>query len=301
LNDEAVKEGLEYATEKDVRTLLYFLTVKGYTRSLGTNLNSVVIARESNREVIRQRHEKRCRICGFAIEWLYGQADAKPADNASEQPVQFSLVELCKEFNRQESQLLDGKPDAKLPDVEEALLYLQRIGALKLEGGFLVLYNGMDIRRIKENKYKYRVDDYAMLNEFYKMKIQQIHIVGEFANLMVKDYGAALEFVQDYFQIDYKKFISKYFKGDRAREIQQNITPDKYRQIFGQLSPKQMEIISDKDSRCIVVAAGPGSGKTRVLVHKLASLLLLEDVKHEQLLMLTFSRAAATEFKMLLM
>ena len=34
-----------------------------------------------------------------------------------------------------------------------------------------------------------------------------------------------------------------------------------------------------------------------MLVHKLASLLLLEDVKHEQLLMLTFSRAAATEFK----
>ncbi|NLT48191.1 MAG: UvrD-helicase domain-containing protein, partial [Clostridiales bacterium] len=34
-----------------------------------------------------------------------------------------------------------------------------------------------------------------------------------------------------------------------------------------------------------------------VLVHKLASLLLLEDVKHEQLLMLTFSRSAATEFK----
>ena len=62
-----------------------------------------------------------------------------------------------------------------------------------------------------------------------------------------------------------------------------------------------MEIISDKDSRCIVVGAGPGSGKSRVLVHKLASLLLLEDVKHEQLLMLTFSRAAATEFKQRLM
>src|SRR5574344_2871317 len=58
-----------------------------------------------------------------------------------------------------------------------------------------------------------------------------------------------------------------------------------------------MEIISDHESRCIVVAAGPGSGKTRVLVHKLASLILLEDVKSEQLLMLTFSRAAATEFK----
>ena len=47
----------------------------------------------------------------------------------------------------------------------------------------------------------------------------------------------------------------------------------------------------------MVVAAGPGSGKTRILVHKLASLLLMEDVKHEQLLMVTFSRSAATEFK----
>lgn len=83
--------------------------------------------------------------------------------------------------------------------------------------------------------------------------------------------------------------------------MQRNLTPMKYQQLFGQLSERQMEIISDKESRCIVVAAGPGSGKTRVLVHKLASLLLLEDVKHEQLLMLTFSRAAATEFKQRLM
>ena len=37
------------------------------------------------------------------------------------------------------------------------------------------------------------------------------------------------------------------------------------------------------------------------MVHKLASPLTLEDVKHEQLLMVTFSRAAATEFKKRLM
>lgn len=140
-----------------------------------------------------------------------------------------------------------------------------------------------------------------MLNEFYKQKIQQVHIVGEYANLMVRDYNAALQYVQDYFQMDYRKFITQYFKGERGNEIQRNLTPGKYKQLFGQLSKRQMEIITDKESRCFVVAAGPGSGKTRVLVHKLASLLLLEDVKHEQLLMLTFSRAAATEFKQRLM
>ena len=103
--------------------------------------------------------------------------------------------------------------------------------------------------------------------------------------------------VSDYFRMDYRKFIAKYFKGERVEEIERNLTPAKYNQLFRQLSPGQMEIINDKESRCIVVAAGPGSGKTRVLVHKLASILMLEDVKHEQLLMLTFSRTAATEFK----
>ena len=97
------------------------------------------------------------------------------------------------------------------------------------------------------------------------------------------------------------KYIESHREGERISEIQHNLTPQKYKQLFGQLSKRQMEIVDDKDSRCIVVAAGPGSGKTRVLVHKLASLLLLEDVKHEQLLMLTFSRAAATEFKQRLM
>ena len=172
---------------------------------------------------------------------------------------------------------------------------------MKLEGGFLVLYNAMAIKRTKELRLRYKQEDYRMLNEFYKQKIQQIHIVGEYANLMVRDYDAALQYVQDYFQMDYHCFISKYFKGNRETEIERNVTPSKYKQLFGMLSKRQKEIIDDHESRCIVVAAGPGSGKTRVLVHKLASLLLLEDVKHEQLLMLTFSRAAATEFKQRLM
>lgn len=254
-------------------------------------------------ESIIRRFEKRLVISRFAVEWLYKLVKEKVIKDSDTEKasVQFSVVELMNQVKANSQSLMGELDDLQLEDVEEALLYLSKIGALKLEGGFLVLYNAMDIKRIKDNKSRYKQDDYRMLNEFYKQKIQQVHIVGEYANLMVKDYQEALQYVQDYFQMDYKKFIAKYFKGERMNEIQRNLTPAKYRQLFGQLSKRQMEIISDKESRCIVVAAGPGSGKTRVLVHKLASLLLLEDVKHEQLLMLTFSRAAATEFKQRLM
>ena len=160
----------------------------------------------------------------------------------------------------------------------------------------------MEITRlILDNKIKYKAEDYRQLNEFYQQKIQQIHIVGEYANLMVKDYKAALQFVSDYFHMEYKRFIAKYFKGKRASDIERNITSQKYHRLFDTLSEKQLNIIQDNHSKYIVVAAGPGSGKTRVLVHKLAALLTLEEVKHEQLLMVTFSRAAATEFKLRLM
>lgn len=300
-NDNAQKEGIETATEKDIRTLLYFLTVKGYTRKKEDATRSIEVNRLGDMESTLSRFEKRMEICQFTIEWLYRLLPLSTDEEAKKKGVQFSVVELLNDLKSNSQDLFGAMQDVKLEDIEEALLYLSKIGALKLEGGFLVLYNAMDIRRLKDNRLRYKQDDYRMLNEFYKQKIQQVHIVGEYANLMVSDYDAALKFVQNYFQMDYKLFISKYFKGGRIQQIERNVTPEKYQQIFGELSAKQMEIISDKESRCIVVAAGPGSGKTRVLAHKLASLLLLEDVKHEQLLMLTFSRASAIEFKQRLM
>ena len=297
-NDNAVHDGINTSTEKQIRTLLYFLVVKGYAHKKEDGSHNLVVTRDKDIETIIQRFERRIEVCRFIIERLYCLAKE---NNSKEKPLQFSVVELLNDLKASNQSLFSDFSSLQLEDVEEALLYLSKIGAMKLEGGFLVLYNAMAIKRTKELRLRYKQEDYRMLNEFYKQKIQQIHIVGEYANLMVRDYDAALQYVQDYFQMDYHRFISKYFKGNREVEIERNVTPSKYKKLFGMLSKRQKEIIDDHESRCIVVAAGPGSGKTRVLVHKLASLLLLEDVKHEQLLMLTFSRAAATEFKQRLM
>lgn len=312
LNDNAVHDGINTSTEKKIRTLLYFLAVKGYAHKKEDGVRNLIVTRDKDIETIIKRFERRIEVCRFIIERLYSLAEENSktiteennntsSEDSKEKPLQFSVVELLNDLKSSNQSLFSDFSSLQLEDVEEALLYLSKIGAMKLEGGFLVLYNAMAIKRIKEPRLHYKQEDYRMLNEFYKQKIQQIHIVGEYANLMVRDYDAALQYVQDYFQMDYHCFISKYFKGNRETEIERNVTPSKYKKLFGILSKRQKEIIDDHESRCIVVAAGPGSGKTRVLVHKLASLLLLEDVKHEQLLMLTFSRAAATEFKQRLM
>ncbi len=318
LNDDAVNNGITTSNEKDIRTLLYFLTVKGYIRKQEDPARNIRMTRQTDMETTLGRSDLRMEICRFALEWLTPTSNPSRGEGGLVTPsaehslqsnqtplpsggvgggLQFSIVELLHQIRTRGRSLFGTMEDVQIEHVEEALLYLSNIGALKLDGGFMVLYNAMAIHRLKDMKLRYKQEDYRMLDEFYKQKIQQVHIVGEYANLMVRDYDAAQQYVQDYFQMDYKRFVAKYFKGERLNEIRRNITPKKYQKLFADLSDRQKEIIADKESRCIVVAAGPGSGKTRVLVHKLASLLLLEDVKHEQLLMLTFSRAAATEFK----
>ncbi len=83
-----------------------------------------------------------------------------------------------------------------LQQVEEALFYLSRIEALSIEGGFLVIYNALTIERIEQNnKKRYKVEDYQKLNQFYQNKVQQIHIIGEYARKMISDFRDALQFV----------------------------------------------------------------------------------------------------------
>ena len=228
LNENAVNDGINTSKEKDIRTLLYFLTIKGYTRKKEDAIHNIEISRQTDLDSTIRRFEKRLEISRFTVEWLYQLASDAEKENVPGKAIQFSVVELLNQIKSSSQSLFGGLDDIQLEDVEEALLYLSKIGSLKLEGGFLVLYNAMNIQRIKDNKSRYKQDDYRMLNEFYKLKIQQVHIVGEYANLMVKDYHAALQYVQDYFQMDYRKFVTKYFKGDRVSEIQRNLIKQSY-------------------------------------------------------------------------
>jgi len=292
INESAVSSGLKNATVNAFKTVIYYWTIKKYIKkSIENTTARTVIVPELSAGALWEQRQQCIQLAEFIVKYLFGKSREKP-HSGEQQLVEFSILELKMEYLRQENTDITDKA------VEDALLYLSKIDAMKLEGGFLVLYSGMQITRLElDNKIRYKADDYKSLNEYYKQKMQQIHIVGEFANMMVRNYDEALQFVNEYFQMDYKLFIAKYFKGNRKDEINRNITPEKYHQLFAELSSVQREIIDNDTSKYIVVAAGPGSGKTKVLVHKLASLMLLEDVKHEQLLMVTFSRAAATEFR----
>ncbi len=289
INEKAIASGIARSSVKDIRTILFFWTIRHYIEKRPVTDDYIQIAAKVSASDLEKQIAVRNSIASFIV---YRFKDNNKEEDG-EVKVGFSLAGLVGDYN--DSALFPEKIDVGM--AEEALLFLAKTGILNLEGGFMVLYNKLQIERLKDSKCRYKKDDYHNLDDFYKQRIQQIHIIGKYANMMVSDRKRAVEYVHDYFVMEFKSFIKKYFDAKEEKRIGRNVSERKYNELFGGLTQTQSAIINDNESRFIVVPAGPGSGKTYVLVRKLASLILLEDVKSEQLLMLTFSRAAAVEFK----
>ncbi|MBK8747304.1 MAG: RecQ family ATP-dependent DNA helicase [Saprospiraceae bacterium] len=299
LNQMAEESGCKEVSTQKIKTIINYWAIKNWIRRRNEDFsnNHIVAVSNLSREELKEKIDMRYTLSEFIVNYLYSKIDLNSEDNmlSDETLVEFSTLELLDSFKKE---LTLFEITATMDDIEDTLFYLSRIEAIRIEGGFMVVYNKLTLDRIEHNnRVQYKEQDYQKLSQYYDHKIQQIHIVGEYARKMIDDNSGALTFVDDYFHLNFPSFINKYFKGSRELEISRNITPQKYRQLFDSLSETQRRIIDDKNSKYMVIAAGPGSGKTKVLVHKLASLLLMEDVKHEQLLMVTFSRSAATEFK----
>ncbi|MFA6808085.1 MAG: ATP-dependent helicase, partial [Eubacteriales bacterium] len=299
LNEQAEEFGCKNVSPNIIKTILNLWNIKKWIKRKTSiySKNHIAVRGLYSQEKLAEKLENRNTIAQFILEYFYSLSESDKPDNKSQKDeilVEFSVLELKEKFENR-SNLFQSKVTSE--EIEDALFHLSRIEALKIEGGFMVVYNALTIERLElNNRINYKLEDYQYLDKFYQSKTEQIHIVGEYARKMISNYKAALQFVDDYFKLNYTSFLRRYFPNSRE-EINRNMTPTKFKQLFGELSPNQLEIINDKNSQYIVVAAGPGSGKTRILVHKLASLMLMEDVKHEQLLMVTFSRAAASEFK----
>ena len=247
-----------------IKTIINFWAIKNWIKRHNEEYskNHVVILCVQPKELLKEKLEKRHELAKFLVEILYEKSNLSISEDEKEKEevlVEFSVQELKDEFENRQS-LFQTK--VSIDDIEDTLFYLSRIEAIKIEGGFLVVYNRLTIDRVEQdNKRRYKNEDYQKLNQFYENKVQQIHIVGEYAKKMIGDYKGALQFVDDYFQLNYTSFLNKYFKGSRQNEIKRNLTPAKFRQLFGALSPTQLKSLRTMKQNTLRLWPGPGVEK----------------------------------------
>lgn len=287
-------KGVTGSSPELIHDLLLFWEMRGVLskKRLKRQEELYRITLKKPKEELLAQMESRHEVAAACLAYLESLARPMPGPLDSKL-VTFSLLELQRHPTLQLVTAEKG-----IGNVESALLFLNQLKVIQLEGGFMVYYQRLHIERKEKSSGKqFTKDDYAKLRRFYENKVQQIHFVGEYAKKRIASYTDALVFVDDYFKRPYSEFIGKYFPNEDSQlAITRTMTATRFKELFGQLSLVQKDIVADKESH-ILVSAGPGSGKTRVLVHKIASVLLMEDVKPEQFLMLTFSRSAALELR----
>ena len=141
LNEEAELDGCTDININKIKTILNFWAIKNWIkrRNLEYTKNHIVVVGLHAQETLRNKLEKRHEMVRFIIEYLYDKCNKLSTNddlNKEELMVEFSVLELKMAY---ESGLSLFKLNVDLDDVEDALFYLSRIEAIKIEGGFLVV------------------------------------------------------------------------------------------------------------------------------------------------------------------
>ncbi|MCD4719079.1 MAG: RecQ family ATP-dependent DNA helicase, partial [Desulfobacula sp.] len=160
------------------------------------------------------------------------------------------------------------------PLIERSLLYLHDVKIITLQNGLGVFRQAMTITMLPgTRKRQYTKGDYEPLSHHYAQKNVQVHVMEKFARLGLEKIKTALNFVSDYFSFSYDSFISQYFP-DEKEIIQTAMTAEAYKKIIQSLENSIQEtIVASPPEKNMLVLAGPGSGKTKTIVHRCAWLI----------------------------
>jgi ATP-dependent DNA helicase RecQ len=180
--------------------------------------------------------------------------------------------------------------------VERALLWLHEQEIVRLGKGLVVLRPAMSIRVAPGNS-PFTRNHYAELQDHYNEQIVQIHVMAEYARQGLQAARDAMRLVGDYFTLDREAFIRNWFP-QAAKNLSRQTGDESWRAIVESLNPVQRRIVTDeRDQTNVLVLAGPGSGKTRVLVHRIAFLVRVRRENPRGILALAYNRHAVVEIR----
>lgn len=187
--------------------------------------------------------------------------------------------------------LIEAISDKK---IDKILIYLQYIKAINLLQGVFIHYIMYDIDILKRVVYTEAI--YSKRRRvYYENQRLKIHIMNDFLQKQLENQNMD-NYLYRYFIDNLNDFVKGFLRVVK-KFTDGYITKGKFEQMYRGLTKEQKNIIDSK-SNSIMILAGPGSGKTHTLVHKISNTILNDDdVKIENFLMLTYTNSAVSTFK----
>lgn len=209
--------------------------------------------------------------------------------------VEFAESELIKVL--EDDMLFGGSNSKSLARIIRfVLVSLHDQDVLLLKNGKALFTQSMQIQLKKdpEGKYSRRFGKahFDRLEVYYQEKNFQIHVMAEYAKLGMGSLTAHLRLIRDYFRLGNEAFAKRYFDG-RPKELELATGMESYLRIVESLGNKEQQaIVAAPEAQNMLILAGPGSGKTRVVTHRCAYLLRVRRVRPRSILVVCFNRHA---------
>jgi ATP-dependent DNA helicase RecQ len=270
---------------------------------------------ETTWQLIRDAVEIRSNVCAIVARAILDRARntkmPRPVSDTPEEDALLSANEsgVLVEFTDSEmNTILQSdivfasyglSPTNQLNLIHYALKILDKIGALKLDGGKSIISSAMTLQVAKDTRRRPYTDaDQSDLQFHHAERIQQVQVMAKFAETFARNAKEAVRMIVEYFILTKAAFVERYFH-DNPEHISLACTLERYIKIRQGLSPEQAALAlpgkNDADNKMIL--AGPGSGKTRVIVHRVAFLLKVVRVKPERIAVVCYNRHAAVELR----
>jgi ATP-dependent DNA helicase RecQ len=181
--------------------------------------------------------------------------------------------------------------------LDRALLWLHEQEAIRLNKGMAVFRQAMTIR-LAAGKRGFAKSDFAPLQMHYDEQVVQIHVMAEYVQRGLQAMADAIRLALDYFELKREDFMRIWLPG-RDVDLARQTTPASWHAIVESLgNPVQQRIVADeREETNVLVLAGPGSGKTRVLVHRIAWLVRVRRENPHGILALAYNRHAAVDIR----
>ena len=241
--------------------------------------------------------ERRRDVAKVALDTLFAKIPENTAAGA-DLLINFSVDDIA--LALRSDLLLHGQVKDVLAAIDRALMFLHEQKVIILQQGLAVFRQAMTIRIMSEEmKRRYTKGDYSPLEQHYKERIFQVHVMNEYAReaRTGKDLKQALELVVAYFSLDRNSFVQRYFAG-RKEVVERATSQASYHLIVDNLAnPVQVAVVAAHPDENMLVLAGPGSGKTRVVAHRCAYLLRVKRAQPRSILILCFNRNAANSLR----
>jgi ATP-dependent DNA helicase RecQ len=181
--------------------------------------------------------------------------------------------------------------------MDRALLWLHEQQVVTLGRGLTVFRPAITVH-LNPKGGRFTEQHFAPLDEHYAETTMQTHVMAAYAEKGLTALDLAQRLSEDYFVLDRDAFLRRWLPG-RGTEIRRQTTGNSWKTIVDALeNTVQQDIVrDDREQTNVLVLAGPGSGKTRVLVHRIAYLIRVRREDPRGILVLTYNRHAAAEIR----